>query len=146
MFRFNLARACALAAVVVVPSGCSGDDGPTGPPSTSAAVPTTTGGVAPASSTSPTTPTTEAVSVIEVTYAGGQVAGGAQRVTVRLGEKVRIRVTSDVADEVHVHTYDRRAAVGPGQAGEVEVVASIPGRHEVELEKRQKQLLPLEVR
>ena len=44
-------------------------------------------------------------------------SGGRRRpaATVQVGEKVRLRVESDVADEVHVHTYDLRADVGPGQ-------------------------------
>ena len=146
MLRCNLVRACALAAIVLVPNGCSDDGGTTIPASTSPA--STTAGAAPPSSSSatPAPPTSAAVRVIEVGYAGGQVAGGAQRTTVRLGEKVRLRITSDVADEVHVHTYDLRAAVAPGQPAEVELVASIPGRHEVELEKKRRQLLVLEVR
>jgi len=145
MLRLNVVRACVLAAVVLAASGCSDDGGTTIPASTSP--PSTTGGAAPpASSTTSAPPPTEAVRVVEVAYAGGQVAGGAQRATVRLGEKVRLRVSSDVADEVHVHTYDLRAPVGPGQPAEVELVASIPGRHEVELEKKHRQLLVLEVR
>jgi hypothetical protein len=147
VFRLNLVRAGALAAIVLVPSACSDGDVDTSSTSFTAS-PSTTGGAAPTapSSTAPVPTTNEAVRVIEVSYAGGQVAGGAQRATVRLGEKVRLRVTSDVADEVHVHTYDLRAAVGPGQPADVELVASIPGRHEVELEKKHRQLLVLEVR
>lgn len=143
MFRSNLARACALTAVLVAPAACSdGDGGTTG---ASATVPATTAtGAAPPASTATTAP--EAVRLIEVTYAGGQVAGGAQRASVRRGELVRIRVTSDVADEVHVHTYDVRAAVAPGQPVQLDLVASIPGRHEVELEAKHRQLLVLEVR
>ena len=143
MFRSNLARACALTAVLVAPAACfDGGDGATGP---SATVPASTAtDAAPPGSTATTAP--DAVRLIEVTYAGNQVAGGPQRATVRLGEKVRIRVTSDVADEVHVHTYDVRAAVAPGQPAQLDLVASIPGRHEVELEAKHRQLLVLEVR
>jgi hypothetical protein len=145
MFRFTLVRACGLAAVVLMLAACSGDD-TASPPSTAAPETTAAPASTSSSSTTSTPPTTEAVRVVEVSYAGGQVAGGAQRISVRLGEKVRLRVTSDVADEVHVHTYDLRAAVAPGQPAEIDVVASIPGRHEVELEKKRRQLLVLEVR
>jgi hypothetical protein len=145
MNRSNHVRAWALAAALAVaPIACGGGDGP----ASTTTSPTT---AAQATSTVPTTAaattsTTEAVRLIEVTYAGGQVAGGVQRTPVRLGEKVRLRVSSDVADEVHVHTYDVKVAVAAGQTAELDLIASIPGRHEVELEKKHKQLLVLEVK
>jgi len=94
----------------------------------------------------PTTTTNAPGRSIDVAFTGGQVVGGPRKEAVRLGERVRIRVTSDVPDEVHVHTYDLRAEVAPQQPAEVEVSATIPGRHEVELERSSKQLLTLEVR
>ncbi len=57
-----------------------------------------------------------------------------------------IRVTSDVADEVHVHGYDRTVPVAAGQTAEVTFVASIPGVFEVELERIHRLLFTLEVR
>ncbi|MGH9164439.1 MAG: hypothetical protein ACRDZW_02855 [Acidimicrobiales bacterium] len=63
-----------------------------------------------------------------------------------MGDRVRLRVASDVAEEVHVHTYDVMADVAPGTTADVEFTATIPGRHEVELEKAGKALLVLEVR
>ena len=140
MYRYTLARACALAAALATVAACSDGGGGALPPTTAA------GPVVPPAPSSSTTATSIPVRLIEVAYAGGQVAGGVQRTTVRVGETVRIRVTSDVADEVHVHTYDVKAEVAPGRPAELELVASIPGRHEVELEVRHRQLLVLEVR
>ena len=145
MLRSRAWRACALAALsAVLVAGC-GDDGDdttaTDTSSTTAPTTVTTGG----SAASSTTPTTEAVPTIEVAFAGGQVTGGARRHEVPLGEKVRLRVTSDVADEVHVHTYDVTGSVGPGQPVEIELTASIPGQHEVELEGKGRTLLVLVV-
>ncbi|MGH9178966.1 MAG: hypothetical protein ACRD0N_10485 [Acidimicrobiales bacterium] len=146
MLRSRARRACALAALCAVLATACGDDGDdapaTGPPSTTASTTTTTTG---GSAASPTTSTTEAVQVIEVTFAAGQVTGGVRRHEVRLGEKVRLRVTSDVADEVHVHTYDVTGAVGPRQPAELELTATIPGQHEVELEDKGRPLLVLVV-
>ena len=82
---------------------------------------------------------------IEVTLAGGQVSGGPRRESVRLGEQVRIRAVSDVPEELHVHTYEHRRALQPGQPGEVAFTASIAGRHEVEFEKSGKQAVTLVV-
>jgi hypothetical protein len=142
MFRSNLGRACALSAVLLaLAPACSGGDATSRPPTTAADVTSQPGGADPGVTT-----TTTPIHLIEVMFAGGQVAGGAQRSTVRRGERVRIRITSDVVDEVHVHTYDLKADVAPGQPAQIDLVATIPGRHEVELEKKAKQLLVLEVR
>lgn len=154
MIRCNVARARALAAaLLLLAGGCAGDDSPTTPTTTASTTPTTTAlttAPAPASSTTSvaagSTTVADGARLIEVVYAGGQIAGGAQRRSVQIGEKVRLRVESDVADEVHVHTYDLRAAVAPGQPAVIEFVTSIPGRHEIELEKKRKELLVLEVR
>ncbi len=89
--------------------------------------------------------TTEPARTIEVAFSTGQVTGGSRRETVKVGERVRIRAVSDVAEELHVHTYDQRVVLQPGQPGEVVFTANIPGRHEVEFEKSGKQALTLEV-
>ncbi|HEX2192346.1 MAG TPA: hypothetical protein VHH09_04065 [Acidimicrobiales bacterium] len=91
------------------------------------------------------TPTTDALRTIEVAFAGGQVQGGRRTEKVELGEEVRIRATSDVAEELHVHTYDRRVALQPSQPAEVVFRADIPGRHEVEFERSGRDALTLEV-
>ena len=150
MSHHRLARACAACGLwALAAAACSSGDQPSTNEPTISAAPSTSAEPAPTSA-APTTatspPTTAAARTIEVTFSGGQVVGGARRETVRLGERVRLRVTSDVADEVHVHTYDLKAAVAAGQTVELEVSGTIPGRHEVELEKRRRQLLTLEVR
>ena len=147
MLRSRAWRGCALAALLaVLATGCGDDDEDSAvdTSSTTASTTLTTGGSADLPTTS-TTPTTEAVPLIEVAFARGQVTGGAQRHGVPLGQKVRLRVTADEADEVHVHTYDLRAEVGPGQPAEVELTATIPGQHEVELEDKGRTLLVLVV-
>jgi hypothetical protein len=74
------------------------------------------------------------------------VVGGLKRATVEKGEKVALVVVSDVADEVHLHGYDKITDVAPGKAARIVFVASIPGRFEVELEDRGVQIADLEVR
>ncbi len=76
--------------------------------------------------------------VIPITLSGGEVTiGGADastRVEVPLGSVVALQVTSDVADEVHLHGYDFFADVAPGEIGMLVFEASIPGLFEAELE------------
>lgn len=90
--------------------------------------------------------TSPARTVLAVTVRGGSVVEGGSRQRATLNEAVTIRVTSDVADEVHVHGYEKKFAVAPGQTGEVTFNANIPGVFEVEFEKSGRQLFTMEVR
>lgn len=63
-----------------------------------------------------------------------------------LGETVVLRATSDVAEELHVHTFDLRTELAPGRPGELRFTAEIPGRQEVEFERSAKTALTLELR
>jgi heme/copper-type cytochrome/quinol oxidase subunit 2 len=58
---------------------------------------------------------------------------------------VSIRVTSDVADEVHLHGYDKKVDVAPGAPATLTFTADIPGIFEVELESRSIKLIDLVV-
>ena len=72
---------------------------------------------------------------IALTVAGGKVTGQTGRVKVSLGTRLRITVTADVADEVHVHVYDLKQNVSPASPTSIEFIADKPGQIEVELEK-----------
>lgn len=82
---------------------------------------------------------------IEVTIAGGKVSGVDRRVTVTLGGKVRLVVTSDVDDVVHVHVYDEKLDISPSGPATLEFTADIPGSFEVELEDAGLDLFQLRV-
>lgn len=110
----------------------AGTSSPSPPPSPSAALP--------AGSPSGTAQAVE----IGVEVAEGRVAGPG-RVTVPQGSPVRLEVTSDVADEVHVHGYDLKADVAPGSPAVITFTADLAGIFEVELEDAGKLLLQLEV-
>jgi carbonic anhydrase/acetyltransferase-like protein (isoleucine patch superfamily) len=124
---------------LLVSVGCGGgdDDSPTvgsdTPTSTSA------GGAT-------ATTTASAATVLTATVRGGSVVEGGSRQRATLGQPVTIRVTSDVADEVHIHGYDKKFNVAAGQTAEVTFSATIPGVFEVELEKSKKVLFTMEVR
>jgi hypothetical protein len=123
-------------------SACGDDD------STDAATSTTSSSTstsADTTSSSSSTSTTAASDDIVIEVSGGSVVGGAQRHKVELGEDVTIRVTSDVADHVHVHGYDLLADVGPGTDAVIEFEATIPGVFEIELEDRGLEIAKLEV-
>jgi hypothetical protein len=58
---------------------------------------------------------------------------------------VTLTITSDVADEVHLHGYDLTAALTPGTPAELAFDATIPGVFEVELHETGTVLLSLQV-
>jgi plastocyanin len=67
------------------------------------------------------------------TVRDGERVDGPERLDVRPGDTVRIEVTSDVDDELHVHGYDRSAELTAGKPGEVSFTADATGDFEVEL-------------
>jgi hypothetical protein len=142
------ATVAVLAAVAALTLAACGDDGSpqatgTTTTTTPAATTATTGG--PATTAEPTT-TADPTPVIEVRVVGGKPQGGVRRERVRSGETVVLRVIADVADEVHLHGYDKSADVAPGKPAQIRFTADIPGVFEVELEQRRQKLLDLEVR
>ncbi|MDQ3108144.1 MAG: hypothetical protein M3Q68_10120 [Actinomycetota bacterium] len=109
---------------------------------------TTTGSSGSASTTAPVVTSTtaeEGVGVIEINIVGGNVEGGVRRQKVKQGAQVTIRAVSDTAAELHVHTYDQRIDLVPGQSADLIFLARIPGVFEVELEEQGKKVLELEV-
>jgi heme/copper-type cytochrome/quinol oxidase subunit 2 len=86
-----------------------------------------------------------AVQVITVSYAGGVITPPEGRVVVKLGNKVEIRVTSDVSEIVHNHFNNVEQDVAPGGTVVFDFTASKPGIYEVELHKSDKLLLELQV-
>jgi hypothetical protein len=100
------------------------------------------------SATTETTATVEEEEpvVVKVVVAGGVPKGGIVRETARKGDRVVLVVTSDEADEVHVHGYDLYRDLVPGKAARLVFVAKLPGRFEIELHERVSQIADLTVR
>lgn len=86
-----------------------------------------------------------APAVHRFTIEGGELAEGPDRIEVAKGETVVIEVTSDVADELHVHGYDKQLVLAAGKPAKLEFVASIPGAFEIELHEFHGQLTQLRV-
>jgi len=138
----DVPAALAPAVVAALLTGCAAGVEQTSagsPPGSSA--PTATSS-SPAGATPSPTPT---VRTIAVSYAAGEVSGTSGREQVPIGEQVVLRITSDVAEQVHVHGYDLEAAVPAGGSVDIPVRASIPGVFEVELHDAGKVLFQLRV-
>jgi hypothetical protein len=82
-----------------------------------------------------TTASAGPATVITVTVHGGKVRTPSRRVTVRRGHAIEIVVTSDAADEFHLHGYDRAMELRPGVPGVLRFVPDQPGVFEAEFHK-----------
>jgi len=96
--------------------------------------------------TQETTTAAPEIPTLQVTVRGGEPVGGVQRLTVQQGERVRVRVTADVSDHVHLHGYDLMRDVAPGAPATIRFRATIAGRFEIELEDSGTPIAELEVR
>ena len=111
---------------------------------TAEAPPATT--AAPATTTEPAPTTIAGPLALRYTVVGGRPEGGIARDSVDLDREIVVTVTSDSADEVHLHGYDLSADVAPGAPATIRFNANAPGRFEIELENSGVQLAELEVR
>ncbi len=75
----------------------------------------------------------------------GQPQGGIVRQSVDKGDEVVLVVTSDVADEIHLHGYDKSRDIAAGGTVRLPFKATIPGRFEVELENSGVQIADISV-
>jgi hypothetical protein len=124
-------------AVLVGALGGCGQGTSTAPGSNPAGV-----SAAPGRAPAPAPPT---VRTISIKVRGGKASGDTGRVAVPLGTPVVLSVSSDVADELHVHGYERTVKVPAGATASATFTANRPGTFEVELENSKLQLLQLQV-
>ncbi len=131
--RFARGRASVLlpALALLALAGCGGDDQPV-----SGGTPTTLASQAPSSPpVSPSGPASTAAQadvVITATVAGGKITPNTQTVKAKQGQSVMVTVTSDEADELHIHGYDKEVELQPGKPGSVTFTADTKGTFEIE--------------
>jgi hypothetical protein len=102
------------------------------------------------SSTSTPTATTNAPAqpaAQRITVRGGQPVGGVHKITVTKGDTLRLIVSSpDTSQEIHVHGYDLKRDMAPGQPASFKFKTSIEGVFEIELEDTATKIASLQVR
>ena len=81
----------------------------------------------------------------QITVRDGKPVGGVKKLDYNSGDQIRFVVTSDVADEVHVHGYDIAKDVPAGGSVRFSFPAKLEGVFEVELENRKEQIAELRV-
>jgi hypothetical protein len=83
---------------------------------------------------------------VTITVQNAKPVGGIKRLEYVSGERVRLRVRSDVADEVHIHGYDLSRDVRAGGTVSFSFPAKLEGVFEIELESRKEQIAELRVK
>lgn len=144
----HLAAAAVAALLVSAPllAACgTAQPGPASAP-VAGATPSVAPGTTPSAGAAPSPSGGTSAQVVALEYRAGAVTGVSGRVEVPLGSDVVLRVTSDVADELHLHGYDQKADLQVGVPGELRFRADIPGIFELELEQVGKKLTRLQVR
>jgi hypothetical protein len=75
----------------------------------------------------------------------GEPVGGIKELEYNAGDEIRFEVSSDIADEVHVHGYDLMQDVPAGGTVSFDFPAEIEGIFEAELEGRKEQIAEIRV-
>ena len=102
-----------------------GDDDKNGDKTT--ATQTTTGSEKKKPKPKPETP------VEEIEIKDGEPVGGTKKIDAHTGEKVKISVSSDGEQELHLHGYDITRQVAPGEPAEFDFKADAEGVFELEI-------------
>ena len=99
----------------------------------------------PAASTPSAAEPEPAPEIPTVVFADGRPRGGVKRLSFDKGDRVRFRVRSDVADEIHVHGFDEYADVAAGRSVTLSFDARFDGAYEVEMHESGTQVATLEI-
>jgi hypothetical protein len=118
--------------VLFAVGGCGSSDKK--PAATTQASSASTSATSNSTGSATSTTASPSAATLEITVARGQVVGGVKRAQLDVGKSVTVRITSDVAEELHVHGYDLKRELTPGTPVELTFTADIPGVFEVELE------------
>lgn len=123
MVLLGIAAAIAIAAVAIA-LVAGGDDGDSS--QTTAATPSRT------QATQERSPQAEP-EVAAIRVRDGEPVGGVEEIAVQKGDTVRIDVTSDTADALHLHVYDIEKQLQPGKPTRLRFEADVEGVVELEL-------------
>lgn len=75
----------------------------------------------------------------------GEPVGGVQELEYSAGDEIRFRVSSNRAEEIHVHGYDVEEEIPAGGSATLAFPADIEGIFEVELHESETQIAELRV-
>lgn len=119
---------------ILLLTGCSGTPTVVSPTASTASTPASTSGTSTAASPAETPmPLPSAnVQVIEISLKDGKVTPNGDRIALTKGTILRLKITSDRDDEVHVHGYDVEIPVRSGASVTKDITLEQVGRFEIE--------------
>jgi hypothetical protein len=91
-------------------------------------------------------PAPSGVRVVQVIVTGREVRPAPSRVEIKVGELLRLQVTSDHDDELHVHGFEVERELTAGKPALIELRGERPGLYEVETHNPALRLLQVLVR
>ena len=128
-------------AAALITAGCGGSNGTDNASGTSSPPPST---VSPSDMSNEQAPPTRLV--VDVDIKGGNVTPTNQQLQAGVKEQVIIRVNSDAADELHVHsTPEHTFNVEAKPMQSFQFTADVPGKVDVELHKLNKIIATIQV-
>lgn len=83
--------------------------------------------------------------VFEFNVQNGKIVSGSAVLPAHEGDEITLKIISDRSDEVHLHGYDLRAHIVPGETATIAFTASLTGRFGLEMHKAHIELSTLEV-
>lgn len=115
------------------------------PPPPAPALPAAAAPAAAIPEQAPAAPAVAEVQVFEWVVKNGQRVSGPELVSVKVNDRVSLRLLSDRADELHLHGYDLHGETLADQPAMLGFVAEHAGRFGIELHKSGIELATLEV-
>lgn len=91
-------------------------------------------------------PTPESkVKTFELVVENKKLVSGPETIKVNQGDELTIKITSDEAEEFHVHAYDNSVELEPGKQATLTFTANLSGRFPFELENSKTEIGAIEV-
>ncbi len=81
----------------------------------------------------------------QITIKENKIVSGNSVIRVKRDQEVKLKVTSDVAEELHLHGYDKTLDLEPNVQSELKFMADISGRFPLELHNAEVEIGALEV-
>ena len=125
--RIGLVVAALAVAIVAFVVAQPGDDEESPPDTPAPAAETETGAQTDTEPAGPPEP-----EVTRIRLQGGAVAGGVREIEAARGDTVRIVISSDAPDELHLHGYDIEREAAPGQPARFRFTADAEGEFVLE--------------
>lgn len=82
---------------------------------------------------------------LHVNYLGGHVSGDVGRIPVAVGTVVDIVISSDVAEEAHLHGYNKAGEIPAGGTVTLRFTADVAGVFALELHRSDQELARLQI-